>query len=83
VEFALPQVVDARGDAVDLDRGKKFERKRRRVSWSDRARTRTPASATARTRSMGSSTPSERRLWVWKSTRDGYSGTTGGPLVAR
>src|ERR1035437_9360468 len=37
VELALPQIVDARGDAVDLDRGKKFEWQWRRLQTAELA----------------------------------------------
>src|ERR1035437_1573233 len=63
--------------------GARSSRTPARVSWSARARTRTPTAAAASTRAWGSRTPSERRLWVWRSTREGYLGTTGGPLIGR
>src|SRR5438045_3674509 len=38
------------------------------VSWSVTARTETPAVAAACTRSAGASVPSERVVWLWRST---------------
>src|SRR5439155_9549145 len=48
-----------------------------RLSWSVIASTRTPASNACRTRSAGSRTPSDRRVWVWRSIVDGAGGITG------
>ena len=53
------------------------------VSWSVIARVRTPTAAAAATSSRGVRTPSERRVWVCRSTGDGPGGTTGAPGTPR
>src|ERR1035437_4668991 len=65
-----------RSSGSEGEPGAQSSRTPARVSWSDRARTLTPAAAACETSSAGSRTPSERRLWEWRSTRDGDRGGT-------